>query len=961
MGLSLTGSRRAFGLGARRRAALWWLPSCLALLSCSVHDDGKLQPGARPDDAGPRQDAGRGDGGAAPDGGGPSRPSDGGGTPPPDASSDAGPTGQPSCIPNPGDPDCPERCAEICNGTDDDCDGTTDEAEANLTCNFEHTTSLCNRGACLVIECLDDYRDCDGDAGNGCEIAPDDPNNCGRCGMVCDLPGALATCENGECAATGCDAEGLGDCDGDRLDCETRLASLEHCGACGVPCGGLAQASPQCESGSCAVKECLGNFGDCDSRGDNGCETPLDSLVHCGGCNAPCAKASCSGGVCTAVVCPAPTADCNRDEVDCEVDLSSNVQHCGGCGRPCAFRAATPRATLSCAASRCGAQCDTGFGDCDEDYASGCETALTSTATHCGACGRNCSSVLAHVAQSSCANSTCGVVSCQSGWGDCDKVASNGCERNTAVEGPCLPDASCTAAMNGTHEYFFCTAALSWAAARTRCQQQARGDLVAIGSMAENDFVSMRAPANAWIGARDVGVEGTWRWESDGVPFWRGNANGAAVMSRFARWSSGQPDDAGANEHCAEIWAGGLWNDNVCAGTHPFVCERQPDECTSDANKIAPGQCGCGAAETDDDADGFANCAETCDADPAKQAQGTCGCGQPDTDSDGDGLANCMDGCPTDPGQTSECLAFAPTNFDPRPINWSAQPITALDCQATTTIDTRDPDGTGPLVATISNWCGTAPTPVAQAQTNGPEAVIIPLRGLTLGSTRTLRLIGTRPVILAVDGDATISGTIDASASSTTPGAGGNWSCGTAAGGNGTGSNSSGAGGGGGGGFGTAGGRGGSGGNGSPGVAGVARGDGNLAPLIGGCNGGIGGGCSATGGAGGGAFQITVSGTLTVTGTLRSNGGNGGGGCGSEGGGIGGGSGGGIVLEATTLTTGSATLQANGGNGGQGAGGPGGGSGSTSPSNNGSNGNNEGANGGSGAGGGYGRIRSIDR
>jgi hypothetical protein len=366
-------------------------------------------------------------------------------------------------------------------------------------------------------------------------------------------------------------------------------------------------------------------------------------------------------------------------------------------------------------------------------------------------------------------------------------------------------------------------------------------------------------------------------------------------------------------------------------------------------------------ADTDSDSDGFANCSETCDNDPAKIAPGTCGCGVPDLDDDGDGVANCMDGCPADPLQAGNCLAFAPTNFDPKPINWSAQPTSVLDCTGVTTVDTTDPDGSGPLVATLTNWCGTAPVPSLQQQSNGPDVVVIALRSLTVASAKTVRLIGTRPVIIAVDGDATISGTIDANASGTTPGAGGNWSCGASVGGAGTGSNSSGAGGGGGGGFGRAGGRGGSGGNGSPGIAGLARADFDLTPLLGGCNGGSGGGCSATGGAGGGALQITASGTLTVSATVRANGGVGSGGCGSEGGGNGGGSGGGIVLEATTLATSGATIQANGGNGGSGAGGPGGGAGSTSATADGSNGNNEGANGGSGAGGGYGSTRILDR
>src|SRR5262249_9544604 len=150
------------------------------------------------------------------------------------------------------------------------------------------------------------------------------------------------------------------------------------------------------------------------------------------------------------------------------------------------------------------------------------------------------------------------------------------------------------------------------------------------------------------------------------------------------------------------------------------------------------------------------------------------------------GTPDCLDGCPNDPTQKGTCLAFAPSNFDPKPINWSKQPQTTLNC-GTTTIDTNDPDGSGAQIATITNWCGSVPTLVAQNQSNGPQVVIVPLRSLTLVSGNSLRVVGPRPVIIAVDGVATISGTIDVSASGTTPGAGGNWSCGGSQGGNGSG------------------------------------------------------------------------------------------------------------------------------------------------------------------------------
>ena len=75
------------------------------------------------------------------------------------------------------------------------------------------------------------------------------------------------------------------------------------------------------------------------------------------------------------------------------------------------------------------------------------------------------------------------------------------------------------------------------------------------------------------------------------------------------------------------------------------------DGCPNDAAKTAPGQCGCGVADTDTDGDGTANCNDGCPNDPLKVAPGACGCGVADTDSDGDGTPNCNDGCPNDPAK----------------------------------------------------------------------------------------------------------------------------------------------------------------------------------------------------------------------------------------------------------------------------------------------------------------------
>ncbi|MBA3403434.1 MAG: thrombospondin type 3 repeat-containing protein [Gemmatimonadaceae bacterium] len=68
------------------------------------------------------------------------------------------------------------------------------------------------------------------------------------------------------------------------------------------------------------------------------------------------------------------------------------------------------------------------------------------------------------------------------------------------------------------------------------------------------------------------------------------------------------------------------------------------ETCPADPNKLAPGQCGCGIADTDTDSDGTADCNDACDNDPFKTGSGGCGCNSIDVDTDGNGT---VDTCAT--------------------------------------------------------------------------------------------------------------------------------------------------------------------------------------------------------------------------------------------------------------------------------------------------------------------------
>lgn len=132
--------------------------------------------------------------------------------------------------------------------------------------------------------------------------------------------------------------------------------------------------------------------------------------------------------------------------VDSGFDLMNDPSNCGACGNLCSF----PRATAACVQGQCViASCNPGYVDLDKKSDDGCECLqsnggketcdgvdndcdgvidngfdLQNDANNCGACGVVCG---AANATSSCQNGKC-AYTCNSGYYDADKKASDGCE-----------------------------------------------------------------------------------------------------------------------------------------------------------------------------------------------------------------------------------------------------------------------------------------------------------------------------------------------------------------------------------------------------------------------------------------------------------------------------------------------------------------------------------------------------
>jgi hypothetical protein len=327
-------------------------------------------------------------------------------------------------------------------------------------CSSNHGTSSCSGGTCS-ISCSGGWGNCNGLVSDGCEQTLTTLTHCGACNNPCSLAHATASCATGSCQIGSCDSgwlncdggpangceqstsvtngvltscsnvncnPGYGNCDGNYLNgCERSLNTLTDCGNCNVACS-LANAAESCASGSCVVTGCNGGWGNCNGVQSDGCEKSLNTLTDCGNCNVACSRtnavATCSTGSCAIQSCNGGYDNCDgSDSNGCETSLNT-LANCRWCGDTCNLA----NVGESCATGSCqiSGSCNGGWGNCNGLTPDGCERSLT-TLADCGGCGTSCN--LAHATES-CATGSCTITSCDAGWDDCDGQDWNGCEIN---------------------------------------------------------------------------------------------------------------------------------------------------------------------------------------------------------------------------------------------------------------------------------------------------------------------------------------------------------------------------------------------------------------------------------------------------------------------------------------------------------------------------------------------------
>ncbi|MFO0594691.1 MAG: MopE-related protein [Myxococcaceae bacterium] len=201
----------------------------------------------------------------------------------------------------------------------------------------------------------------------------------------------------------------------------------------------------------------------CDEK-DNNCDGQVDegfdkmSAEHCGTCNNICtrphATAACvMNGQCAIGGCDPGWINldgidgngceyacvitgqeiCDGLDNDCDgltdegFSTVSDPLNCGLCGRVCNVNNGNINA-YQCVASTCGIlTCNPGFADCDQSYGTGCEKNVNSDVNNCGNCNVVCTTPNGTPA---CQLSQCAVGTCNSGWANCNGLVPDGCESN---------------------------------------------------------------------------------------------------------------------------------------------------------------------------------------------------------------------------------------------------------------------------------------------------------------------------------------------------------------------------------------------------------------------------------------------------------------------------------------------------------------------------------------------------
>lgn len=375
-------------------------------------------------------------------------------------------------------------------------------------------TKVCSRDCSFDGQCPSSYRCADGTDTNGAFTTKQCQPTSGTCECTAATAGQTRPCSETNSTGT---CSGVQTCKPPNgYDaCSATVPTTESCNGRDDDCNGMTDENlgeTTCGTGECrrTVSNCINGSPQmcepaaagievCDEK-DNNCNGIVDdgfdkmSVQHCGSCanacNFPHAVAACMNpGMCVISFCApgwvnADGLDTNGCELMCTAtgvevcdgldndcdgfidegfSLTSDPTNCGVCGRVCNVNNGNI-AQYACIASQCGVMtCNTGFADCDQQYGTGCEKNVSGDVNNCGGCNNVCTTPHATPA---CAASACAIGMCDVGYTNCNNLVPDGCEVQTSSDvnrcGSCTnscpvrPNSSRTCASGGCG--FLCNA-----------------------------------------------------------------------------------------------------------------------------------------------------------------------------------------------------------------------------------------------------------------------------------------------------------------------------------------------------------------------------------------------------------------------------------------------------------------------------------------------------------------------